>query len=257
VLTERRLPIVVRDETRTLSMGTRIVLDDPIHLIVEARPVVVVEREAVDSVEVTETVGKDVSTRVEERSAERERWERPWEGEVRVVVGEKTLATAQTEDGVARLDLRVDSWMTTAEIRAANVVVPLDLTSTTHLASWLGRRITEALSDGDLGAARKTRALARGTAAAPAVEQVWCRAAVGPARLAAARDDLSRFVDLLAEVGKDGECRALRSAAGEVAEIQAGLAWSSGDRDAWRNWATALRAAGEIERADRVETTGR
>lgn len=251
-LVERSLPLRIDNETRAVALSWRIDQDDALHLVLAATPVEIIERDVVRPVEVTETGARGSSSRIEDRSTEHERWERPWEGEVRVEADGQVLARDRVEEGVAHLDLRMEKWTPRATLHAGGTTAEVDLAATTWAAAWIGRRIQESLGKGDLAAARKARALARGTAAATPVEQAWCRAALGPARLAAARDDVGLFVDLLAEVGSEGACRDLRAQAGEVAETQAGLAYSAGDPETAAGWATALVAAGEEDRAARI-----
>lgn len=253
VRTTRALPLEVSGETRRLVVAVATESDDRYHLIVVARPTVVTERDLAWPTETTETQGHDVRTSVTRETRHDVQTAR-WTGTVRVEAGGQLLTSAPVDDGVARLDVRLaERWLRTVDVVVGDQTFPVDLTRTAYGAAWLGDHVRAALADGRSTEAQAWMNEGADTPAEGPLTQAWCEAALGPARLAAARDDLGHFVLLVGAASAEGTCRTLRDQAGEVASVQAGLALASGDRDLATRWAAALRDAGEADRAGRIE----
>lgn len=253
VVTTIPLPAEVVDEARTMSVTTKIVADDEYHFIVAVQPSVRVDRTIAEPVETRTTLGSTTTstvvrpTRVITQSIK-------WAGAVQVVADGRVVGAGTAEDGEARIDVRMDTWARRATIEAGAWRGPIDFGATTFGAAWLGRHVTDAVASGHLDEASDWMATVADLPATAAVlRQRWCEAALGPARLAAARDDFDRFAALVVPADHEAACQKLRDNAGDVASVQAGLALGSGDRELAGRWAAALRAAGEEARAGRIE----
>lgn len=253
VVTTVPLPAEIVSEARTMVVTTKVVADDEYHYIVAVTPTVRVDRTIAEPVETRTTLGATTTSEVA-RSLRQVSTTIAWAGAVQVTAEGQVIGAAGVDDGVARVDVRMERWVRTATIEAGAWRGTLDFGATTFGAAGLGRHVVEAVATGHLDDASGWMAtVADVPTTAAALRQRWCEAALGPARLAAARDDFDRFAALLVPADRAGACQKLRENAGDVASVQAGLALGSGDRELAGRWVVALRAAGEEDRAGRLE----
>lgn len=254
VVTTIPLPVEVVSEARVMQVTTKVVADDEYHFIVAVLPTVRVDRTIAEPVETRTTVGSTTTSTVA-RPTRIVTQTIKWTGAVQVTADGRVIGAATADDGEARIDVRMDTWTRLATIEAGTWRGPIDFGATTFGSAWLGRHVVEAVATGHLAEASQWMAtVADLPATAAALRQRWCEAALGPARLAAARDDFDRFAALVVPADHEAACQKLRDNAGDVASVQAGLALGSGDRELAGRWAAALRAAGEEDRAGRIET---